>query len=76
MLHLYLLERVGETPYDAHAGFVVCASGPSQARNLARNHASTPEEVWRDPDLSTCVGIGDPKPNAKSGVVLADFVAG
>lgn len=78
MRHIYLIERVGETPYDEHSGFVVTANGPSEARRLAHEHTGeTSRETWMlSAETGNLVGLGEAKPNLASKVLLASFVAG
>jgi len=76
---IYLLERIGSTPYDDFAGMVVRADSPTLARATARGTAlprlqNTEEaDVWLDPERTICIAVN---PEGEEDVILEDFNAG
>jgi hypothetical protein len=72
---LYLLERIGDTDYDEHVGFVIRAPNAKTARELAAGEANSFYDgpTWLDPSRSTCRPLKDA---GAMGVILADFIAG
>jgi hypothetical protein len=76
VLSLYLLERVGEVPYDRYGGFVVCASGPYAARRIVSAEvgwAGQEEiDVWMRASGSSLRRIGHPTPKVRPGIVMSD----
>lgn len=71
-MKLWLLNRIGDTDYDTHAGFVVRAPDEAAARcevlasvvrpgGLGFDRRQKPpycnEPEWGDPELTTCVEL-------------------
>lgn len=75
---LYLLERsrISAAGYDEAMGFVVAASNPDEARELASKQAGDEgAAAWLAPSLTTCREIGSGETQT-SGVILRSFNAG
>lgn len=77
-LRLWLVRRVGGTPYDAFRGFVIRAADEGAARRIAsecnpRFGAPDMDELWLSGEKATCVelsAVGD------EDIILSDFRAG
>jgi hypothetical protein len=74
-MKLYLLERIGATDYDEHAGFVIRAASPKKARKLAGTVLGSmcAADLWLDPTRST---ISVLKHDGPEEVILEDYQAG
>jgi hypothetical protein len=72
---LYLIERIGNTDYDEHAGFVIRADTAKKARKLAGTVPGSMSEadLWLDPTRSTCSILKHEGPEE---VILEDYRAG
>lgn len=74
-MKLWLLKRrPGEGYYDEAQGFVVRATSPRAARNLASQHAGDEgAETWLQPKYASCTEV---RLDGTETIVLRDFRAG
>jgi len=62
--------------YDAYNGFVIAAESEEIAREIANEDPGAEGSIWENPQLSSCLYIGEAADHVVEGVVLSDFHAG
>ncbi len=74
LYHLRLThEAAARFAYDCAQAFVICASSPHAAREVAAINAGDEKpDTWRDPKLTKCAKIGVAT-HCPTGVIVQDF---
>jgi hypothetical protein len=75
-MNIYLITRNGRTDWDEYSGFVVVASTPKIAREMAQDVAGQYDNcLWTDAKAAACRKVGTAG-RVKADVLLASFNAG